>query len=122
VGAFAIVALIQALPAHAAEATGKWQAEFDTQIGVQKYTFDLKAADGKLTGTALFERMGESGQVELKEGKVEGDKVFFVELFEMQGNQIRIEYTGQIVGDEIKITRKVGEFATEELVAKRVKE
>src|SRR5688572_16227224 len=25
--------------AHAAEVTGTWKAEFDTQIGVQKYTF-----------------------------------------------------------------------------------
>jgi hypothetical protein len=33
----------------------------------------------------------------------------------------RIEYTGQLAGDEIKLTRKVGDFATEELVAKRVK-
>jgi len=38
-----------------------------------------------------------------------------------QGMDIRIEYSGKINGDEMKLTRKVGEFATEELVAKRVK-
>ena len=37
------------------------------------------------------------------------------------GNSIRIVYTGKIDGDEIKFTRKVGDFATEDLVAKRVK-
>lgn len=31
-------------------------------------------------------------------------------------------YAGTIVGDEIKFTRKVGDFATEELVAKRKKD
>jgi uncharacterized protein len=38
-----------------------------------------------------------------------------------QGMDIRIEYSGKIAGDELKLTRKVGEFATEELVARRVK-
>lgn len=120
-GAVALLVLASALPALAAEVTGKWTAEFQTQVGVQKYTFDLKADAGKLTGTAAFERMGEKGTAELKEGKVEGDKLSFVELLDFQGNTVRIEYSGQLAGDEIKFTRKVGDFATEELVAKRVK-
>lgn len=85
-------------------------------------TADLKVVGDKLTGTASFERMGEKGQAELKEGKVEGDKVSFVEVLDIQGSQVRIEYTGQLAGDEIRFTRKVGEFATEEFVAKRAKE
>ena len=45
-----------------------------------------------------------------------------VEMLKFQGNDIRIEYTGKIVSaDEIKFTRKVADFATEELVAKRSK-
>ena len=122
VGAVAVLALVSTLSVRAADVGGKWSAEFDTQVGVQKYTFDLKVAGDKLTGTASFERMGEKGQAELKEGKVEGDKVSFVELLDIQGNQVRIAYTGQLAGDEIKFTRKVGEFATEEFVAKRAKE
>jgi hypothetical protein len=122
VGAVAVLALVSTLSVRAADVGGKWSAEFDTQVGVQKYTFDLKVAGEKLTGTASFERMGEKGQAELKEGKVEGDKVSFVEVLDIQGSQVRIEYTGQLAGDEIKFTRKVGEFATEEFVAKRAKE
>ena len=115
------VALLCALPAVAADATGKWQAEFDTQVGVQKYTFDLKVDAGKLTGKAAFERMGQTGEVELKDGKVDGDTLSFVETLDFQGNSLPITYTGKLVGDEIKFTRKVGDFATEEFVAKRVK-
>ena len=37
-------------------------------------------------------------------------------------NDIRIEYTGKVNGDEIKLHRKVGDFAEEDLVAKRVKQ
>ena len=45
----------------------------------------------------------------------------FVENISFDGNAIRIEYKGKVAGDEIKFTRQVGEFATEEFVAKRVK-
>jgi hypothetical protein len=34
---------------------------------------------------------------------------------------IKITYTGKIDGDTIMFTRQVGDFATEELTAKRVK-
>ncbi len=53
---------------------------------------------------------------------MDGDTVTFVETFNFQGNEIRITYAGKITSeDEIKFTRNVAEFATEELVAKRVK-
>jgi len=110
------------LPARAADATGKWKAEFDTQVGVQKYSYDLKAEAGKLTGKASFERMGQKGEADIKDGKVNGDDISFVEMLDFQGNQVPITYTGKVAGDEIKFTRKVGDFATEEFVAKRVKE
>jgi opacity protein-like surface antigen len=116
-----VLVLAASFAAVAADVTGQWTTQFDTQVGVQKYTFDFKVNGEALTGTAAFERMGEKGTAELKEGKVQGDKVTFVEMLDFQGNAIRIEYTGTIAGDEIKFTRKVGDFATEELVAKRAK-
>ena len=116
------VALFCALPARAADVTGKWKAEFDTQVGVQKYTFDLKVEGGKLTGKASFERMDQKGEADLQDGKVNGDDISFVEKLNFQGNEIPITYTGKVAGDEIKFTRKVGDFATEEFVAKRVKD
>jgi len=119
---FLVLALVlAALPALAAGVTGKWTASFDTQIGQQKYTFDLKADGEKLTGKAAFERMGQAGEVDLLEGKVKGDEVSFVETFDAMGTAVRIEYTGKVKGDEIAFTRKVGEFATEQFVATRVK-
>jgi len=38
------------------------------------------------------------------------------------GSPVRIEYQGTVKGDEIAFTRKVGEFATEQLVARRAKD
>ncbi len=114
--------LVLALPALAADVTGKWTTEFDSQIGKQKYTFDLKVDGEKVTGKAHFERMGQAGDVDLQEGKLVGDKISFVETFDAMGQSVRIEYTGTVKGDEIAFTRKVGDFATEQIVAHRVKD
>jgi hypothetical protein len=120
--AVALAVFLATPPAQAADVTGKWTASFDTQIGVQKYTFDLKADGAKLTGKASFERMGQKGEAELIEGKVEADEVSFVETFDAMGTTVRIEYKGKLKGDEISFTRKVGDFGTEQFVATRKKD
>jgi hypothetical protein len=111
-----------ALSALAADIPGKWKAEFDTQVGVQKYTFELKVEGEKLTGKAFFERMNQKGEAELLEGKVNGNEIFFVEKISVQGNELRVEYKGKVSGDEISFTRKTGDIATVQFVAKRVKD
>jgi len=91
-----------AAPAWAADITGKWTASFDTQIGVQNYTYEFTVKDGKLTGHAK----SENGDPAIQDGKVDGDTVTFVENLSIQGMDIRIVYTGKIVSaDEIKFTR-----------------
>jgi hypothetical protein len=112
-----LLALALVVSAMAADINGKWKAKFDTQIGEQNYTYEFKADGDKLTGTAT----NAMGSTEIKEGTVKGDQVSFVENLEFNGMAIRIEYTGKMSGDEIKFTRKVGDFATEDLVAKREK-
>jgi enterochelin esterase-like enzyme len=102
------------LSALAADVSGTWKAEFDTQRGLQKYTFTLKQDGTSVTGKANVER-----EAELKEGKVEGDTVTFVEPLRIQDNEIQITYTGKISGNEIKFTRKVGDFGSSEATAKR---
>ena len=62
---------------------------------------------------------GEKREADLKEGKVEGDTVTFVEPVNIQGNDLRITYTGKVSANEIKFTRQVGDFSTVEAVAKR---
>jgi hypothetical protein len=105
--------------AAAADISGTWKAAFDTQIGRQAYTYELVVKDSTVTGKAS----SDNGETTLTEGKVEGDKVSFVEMLNFQGMEIRIVYTGTIVSpDEIKFTRQVADFATEELVATRVKD
>jgi FKBP-type peptidyl-prolyl cis-trans isomerase 2 len=107
---------------HPADITGKWKSEFETQIGQLKYTYELKADGTKLAGKAIRTLEGQTTETEVKEGKVSGTDVSFVEMLKFQDQEIRIDYTGKLAGDEIKFTRKVGDFATTEIVAKREKE
>ena len=103
----------------AADVTGTWKSEFDSQIGLQKYTYTLKQDGTNLTGKASSEVNDQKREAELKEGKVDGDKISFIEMLNFQGNDIRIAYMGTISTNELKLTREVGTFAKEDIVAKR---
>jgi hypothetical protein len=114
-----LVLLINALSVNAAEITGAWKAEFDTQIGLQKYTFTFQQDKDQITGTANSDVNGEKNEVKLTDIKLDGDKISFVEMLSFQGMDLRISYEGTIAGNELKLNRHVGDFVTEELVAKR---
>jgi hypothetical protein len=101
---------------------GKWKAQFDSQIGTQKYTFEFKVEGTNLTGKAIGEREIGTNDVKIIEGRINKDEISFVEPLKLQDNEIRIEYKGKIAGDEIKLHRKVGDIAEYDIVAKRVKE
>ena len=104
---------------HAADVTGKWSATFDTQVGQQVYTYDFAVKGTSLTGTIKGNLLGES---KVEEGKVDGQKITFVENGKFMDMPIRIEYSGELTSaDEIKFTRKIADFGSEDLVAKRVK-
>lgn len=103
---------------------GKWTAEFDSQVGHQNYTYEFTNADGKLTGKATRVVEDNTNITDITEGKLSGDDVSFVEMLKVEGQDqpLQIEYTGKLAGDELKLSRAVGEFATNDIVAKRVKE
>jgi hypothetical protein len=101
--------------------TGKWQGQFDSQIGVQKYTYEFKADGTNLTGQATGITENGTNSSAIADGKINQDEISFVEPLKFGDNDIRIEYKGKVSGDEIKLHRKVGEFGEEDLVAKRVK-
>jgi enterochelin esterase-like enzyme len=104
---------------HGADVTGTWQAQFDTQRGLQKYTFTLKQDGTNVTGKASVDTDGEKREADLKEGKIAGDTVSFVELLSIQDNDIRITFTGKISDDGIKFTRDVGDYGNSTATAKR---
>jgi hypothetical protein len=117
-GALALLLAI-AVPAAAGDLVGTWTAEFDSPIGVQKYVYEFKKSGDTLTGEATHDHSMGKGTEPLSNLKVEGDKVSFDEPLNVNGNSITIKYTGTLSGDELKLTRVVGDFGTEQLTAKR---
>jgi enterochelin esterase-like enzyme len=107
------------LSAFAADVTGTWKADFETQRGVQKYAFALKQDGTNVTGKASVDTNGEKREADLKEGKVQGDTLTFVELLTIQDNEVRVTFTGKLSANEIKFTRAVGDFGSTEATAKR---
>ena len=116
--AFALV-LGTAVAALAADVTGTWTAEFDTQIGVQKYVFTFKVDGEKLTGTTT----GMNGDVPITDGSIKGDAVAFNVVANFNGTDVKIVYKGTVAGDEIKFTRQRegSDRPPAEFVAKRAK-
>lgn len=108
------------LPAAAAiDMTGIWKADFDTQRGLQKYTFTLKQDGANVTGHASVEMTDRKRESDLQEGKIDGSTVTLVEMLHIQDRDVRVVFTGKVSGDEIKLTRQVGDFGSSEATAKR---
>jgi hypothetical protein len=107
---------------YAADITGKWTTQFDSQVGVQKYVFEFKVDGTKLTGTAIS-KVADAAEAKtaITEGTVNGDDVSFVENLDYSGQQLKITYKGKITGDEIKFSRDVAGQGGETFVAKRAK-
>jgi enterochelin esterase-like enzyme len=106
---------------QAVDVAGQWQAAFDTQVGRQSYVFTFVADDSSVTGTATAEMAGRKRDVKLQDVRLTDKTLTFTEMLTFQDNEIRIVYTGKVGDGEIQFTRKVGNFATEEFLAKPVK-
>lgn len=103
---------------QAADATGKWTAKFMTQVGEQEYTYELVAKGTTLTGTATGNL---TGKAQISDGKIDGDKISFVENAMYMDMPLRFEYTGTVTNDELRLSRKLMDFEAETIVAKRAK-
>ena len=124
--------LAVAIPAWSGDESfvGKWKAEFDSQVGKQRYTFEFKLEDGKLAGKAIGERQMGTNEVKLIELKTDKDEISFVEPLRLRDahsavartNELRIEYKGKLKDDEIKLHRKAPGIGEYDIVAKRVQE
>lgn len=117
----AALGLATALRAADVSVTGKWKSEFEAGGGQMKYTYDLKADGEKVTGKAYRDRDGDKAEVDLSDGKLKGDEISFVEVAHIGDQDIRIEYKGKVAGDEMKLSRSVGDFGSEDIVATREK-
>jgi hypothetical protein len=88
--------------AWAQDLTGKWTA---TAVGNNvAVTLDLKVAGNVVTGAILNPQ---SGPAEIKEGKIEGNKISFHVMRTANNTTNKVLWQGTIEGEEIHFTRSV---------------
>ena len=114
----ALVVVVFAAVASAADITGNWKADLQTPQGKVEVSYSFKQEGGTLTGTW---QAAQSPTVQIAEGKVSGDKVSFVVKLGPDG-ALTFAHEGTLSGDEIQLTMKPsGEFPGATVVAKKAK-
>jgi hypothetical protein len=115
----ALVVVLTLASVRAADPGGRWTATFASEVGEQQYTYEFIVKGTTLTGTAKGNLTGES---QIAEGKIDGDRITFVENASFMEMPLRFVYSGTMKSaDEIEFTRTLMDFAPEKLVAKRMK-
>jgi hypothetical protein len=106
-----------AIAVFAADVNGKWVAQVPGRGGeTREATFNLKADGNQLTGSVTTPR----GEVNISDGRVDGDEISFNQVMEFNGNQVKVIYKGKVSGNEIKFTRqREGGQRAAEFTAKR---
>jgi hypothetical protein len=96
------VVLMTASIALAADINGKWKGALDTPDGQITNTFTFKVDGEKVTGAVFSSRSGTEAPIE--NGTLKGDDLSFAVTRNVEGNQIKLRYTGKVKTDEIAMT------------------
>jgi len=108
--AAAVLVMVLAVSAFAADVTGKWKASIEGPQGPMDLMFTFKTESDKVTGTVA----SPMGELPLTDVKVDGDQIAFT----VSTDQFSVVHTGTVVGDEMKLkVDMMGE--AREMVAKR---
>lgn len=91
---------LSAIMALAADVTGTWKGEANPNGKGGPPTFTFKQDGATLTGTTS----GRGGEIQISNGKVDGDKVYFEVTREMGGNSMTMKYTGTVSGTTMKLS------------------
>jgi len=114
---FIIIGIILLLSAAslAADVTGKWKGSFEIPGGeVIHITFDLKAAGQSVTGKVMGLPTKPDG-IEIKDGKIDAEKLSFFLMTEHDGSPIKIVYSGTVGEGQIQFVMGTddGSWSTE---------
>jgi hypothetical protein len=93
--------LLVAAPAFAANVDGNWSGSIDTPNGPVQISYTFKADGAKLTGNTT----GPDGtKIDIKDGKLDGDKISFTLDLDMGGGPTSFKYTGVVSADAISLS------------------
>jgi hypothetical protein len=109
--------------AFAADLTGKWAGEVALPSG-QKLPFVAHLKQQKAAVTGQLDGVNGGPPVEVKDGKIAGDKVTFWGVRKIQDQDVRFNYSGTFSGDslDIDIVREDGKGNPLHVATKRAAE
>ena len=116
----ALMLLMAVSVAFGADIDGKWTGKYDAGMGEpmdMEYTF--KADGATLTGTTIGGFDGE--QIPIKNGKIDGKKISFSITIDMMGQEMTLDYTGELSGDQLKLEFDMGGMGGGEFTVSRAK-
>ena len=99
--ALLILVLLWAAPVMAADVDGKWSGNVSTPNGDITIGFEFKADGTALTGSMTGP---DGGQIPIKNGKIDGNKISFVVTVDFGGMMFDLNYAGVVAAPEIKMT------------------
>ena len=99
---FAGVAMLLVLSTagYAADVDGTWTGTVQGPQGDLNIVFKFKADGATLTGTTLG---FDGAEVSIKDGKIDGNNIFWVVTFDFGGMPFMISYKGVVSADQIKV-------------------
>ena len=96
-----MLCLVAFVPLHAADVDGKWTGSLDTPMGAVMVGFNFKADGAMLTGTTTGP---DGGEIAIKNGKIEGDKISFLVSIDFGGMSLDFVYTGTVSGETLQMS------------------
>ena len=93
--------VLAAAPARAADVDGKWSGTLEGPMGAVQIGFTFKADGATLTGTTSGP---DGGELPIKNGKIDGDKISFVVTLDFGGMAFDLNYTGVVKPDTVALT------------------
>lgn len=102
--AIGVVSTLLSVVLLAADIDGKWVLETQGPNGKQTQTLTVKAEGGKLTGTMDNQGTVVDGKVNIADGTIDGSKVAFTVVRDMNGAQVTRKFSGTMAGAELKLT------------------
>jgi hypothetical protein len=100
----AVLVLMPILVFAQGQVAGKWTGEQQGRGGAQPVTLELKVDGSTVTGT--FKTGDNTAQI--ADGKLDGTKVSFKTTQNRGGNNVQINWSGEVKGDELTLTREGG--------------
>ena len=112
-----ILLAVLACTALAADVAGTWKGTAETPNGTIERTFVFKVDGNQLTGTTSSQMFGES---KIEDGKIDGDNLSFTVRVKVEDNEIKVNYTGKVSGNEMKLHLDAGGSFSADYTAKKV--